>query len=73
MEYANQIQKLTERSVSGCASGCTQCLHSADKVFLLVAQYKCHSILLGIQWSNKNRMINYVYTAPLGPLLPSSG
>jgi len=23
MEYANQIQKLTERSVSGCASECT--------------------------------------------------
>jgi len=23
MEYANQIQKLTERSVSGCAYGCT--------------------------------------------------
>jgi len=24
MEYANQIQELTERSVSDCASGCTQ-------------------------------------------------
>jgi len=27
MEYANQIQELTEHSVSGCASGCTHCLH----------------------------------------------
>jgi len=26
MEYANQIQELTERSVSGCASGCTHCI-----------------------------------------------
>jgi len=25
MEYANQIQKLTERSVSDCASRCTLC------------------------------------------------
>jgi len=31
MEYANQIQELTERSVSGCASGCTQWLRSAEK------------------------------------------
>jgi len=33
MEYANQIQEFTERSVSGCASGYTQCLHSADKEY----------------------------------------
>jgi len=26
MEYTNQIQELTERSVSGCASGCTHCV-----------------------------------------------
>jgi len=29
MEYANQIQELTERSVSSCASRCTHRVHSS--------------------------------------------
>jgi len=33
MVYANQIQELTERSVSGCASGCT---HISVQHFCLV-------------------------------------
>jgi len=31
MEYTNQIQELTERSVSGCASGCIHWLRSDSR------------------------------------------
>jgi len=38
MEYTNQIQELTERSVSGCASGCTQ-RKQLRKRFVLIGLY----------------------------------
>jgi len=39
MEYANQIQKLTERSVSGCASGCTYYIRHRVRSETLLASF----------------------------------
>jgi len=37
MEYANQIQELTKRSVSGCTFGCTQSIILRLRLRLLSA------------------------------------
>jgi len=43
MEYANQIQEFTKRSVSGYASGCTQCVLAGSVPFDYVPINHSHS------------------------------